>query len=180
MSLARTAKRKWRSVDPVLRALILSVLVHAIVFGSWKVADGLGISEKLPLFNLSKKTEELLAIQPAQAALNIPVEREIELAFVEVDLTKAAEDPKDAKYYGAVSTQAANPVPIKDTDTPKIEGTSKEVSKLTENEKAKPQPLQPTPPPPTRLAEQDKEFKEETKLKEIQTPGDLASKKPSN
>ncbi|MBA4148006.1 MAG: hypothetical protein H0X66_07800 [Verrucomicrobia bacterium] len=175
MSLARTANRKWRSVDPVLRALIISVLVHVILFGSWKLGEGLGISQKLPLFNLIKKVEAKLLPVPLIATAPAQQEREIQLTFVEVDLSKIAEEPKDAKHYGAVNTEAANPIIEKETETPKIDGKIKEVSKLTDNSKSKAKPLEPTPIAPAELEEEEKP---KSKPKEVQPAGDLAFAKP--
>lgn len=175
MSLARTANRKWNSVDPVLRALIISVLLHLALAGSWKIGEGLGISQKLPLFNLIKKVEQKLLPVPTVAAMNPPQQREIELSFVEVDLSKVAEEPKDAKYYGAVNTTAGNREVEKETDIPKIDGSFKQVTKLTDDSKSKAKPLQPTPAQPAELDEQEKE---QTKPKEVQTPGDLTLAKP--
>lgn len=178
MPRARTANRKKKSIDPVLRALIISVLIHLSLVGGWKLGEGLGISQKLPLFNLIKKVEQKLLPVPTVAALTpIPQEREIELTFVEVDLSKITEPPKEAKFYGAVNAEAANPKVDKETDIPKIDGKIKEISKLTDHSRSKAKPLQPTPP--AAAAELDEPEKPEAKPKEAQLPGDLAFAKPT-
>ncbi len=167
MSLTRTANAKWRSIDPIVRALIFSVLIHLIICGALLLAALLGISQ-LVFFNLLKNDKlvpvQLVATPPPQQ------EREIELSFIEVDPSKIVEAPKDAKFYGAINAEAANVKIEKDTDTPQIEGTRKEANKLTDNSRPKPQPLQPTPTPPDQI---EREEKAPEKPKEAPPEGDL-------
>lgn len=172
MSLARTAKQKWNSTDPLLRAFFISLLAHLVIFGSWKLGGSLGITERLALFDFVKKAEEKLIPIPAAALMQPPAEREIELTFVEVDLSKADPEPENAKFYGAINTVAANPTIDKESDVPKIDGQIEQISKLTPDAVSTPQPLQPTPPP-AAPDEFDREEKQDTKPAEVQPPGDL-------
>ena len=69
-----------------------------------------------------------------------------QLTFVEVDpALAAAEPPKDAKHYSAVSTRAANPDAKIESNVPKIDGKQDQFAKLTEVTKPTP-PVEPPSP----------------------------------
>jgi hypothetical protein len=176
MALAGTKRKHGLTSDPLFRALLISIVVHLCVFGGWKLGNALELWRYVPSFVSRAVEEKLLTPKPAQQA-NKPQEREIQLTFLEVDPTQAAlEAPKDAKFYGAVSTEAANPKPA-EKETVEIDGKQKEFLKITENEKQKAQPLQPTPEPTPDIAEEIRE--EEIRPKKQEEVGDLAIAKPA-
>src|SRR5205814_7646939 len=87
-------------------------------------------------------------LQSAPKVVNArQVQREIPLTFVEVDpSTATTEPPKDAKYYGAHSSRAANEEPVIESTVPKADGKQSQVTRLENVPKPSPQPLQPAPP----------------------------------
>ncbi len=89
---------------------------------------------------VSPELKKLLATQPPPEDPPMP-----QLTFVDVDPALAAEPPKDAKYYSAVSTKAANPDTKIESNVPKIDGRQEQFAKVTEVTK----PLPPAEPPPT-------------------------------
>lgn len=84
--------------------------------------------------------KKLLATQPPPEDPPMP-----QLTFVDVDPSLAAEPPKDAKHYSAISARAANPDAKIESNVPKIDGKQEQFAKLTEVAK----PLPPAEPPPT-------------------------------
>jgi len=84
--------------------------------------------------------KKLLATQPRPEDPPMP-----QLTFVDVDPAQASEPPKDAKFYSAVSTRAANPDAQIQSNVPKIDGKQQQFAKVTEVAR----PLPPAAPPPT-------------------------------
>lgn len=159
------------ATSAVTKALVISLAVHLTVFGGWKLGEVFQWWKYIPLFRAMAYIQKLFRVEPKPEA---PQQQEVSLVFVEVDPTKAAKEaPKDAKFYSVVSTEASNPEPQKNANLPQIEGKQEDFLKVTENEKAKPQPLQPTPPVKEPVQE-----KLETRPKEKQPIGDLALAKP--
>lgn len=89
---------------------------------------------------LPPELKKFLATQPPPDDPPMP-----QLTFVDVDPTLAAEPPKDAKFYSAVNTRAANPDTKIESNVPKIDGKQEQFAKVTEVTK----PLPPAEPPPT-------------------------------
>lgn len=158
-------------------AFALSLALHLLVFGSYEAGKKFGWWQTihwpawLPaprlLAELLKKREPLQPVPP----------REPPLMFVDVSPAQAvAEPPKEAKFYSDKNSRAANPDANKDTDTPRITGTQKEVVKTEDVPREKNVPLQPAPPPP--LVPAAKVAQEEAKPKPAYTPGDLTMAKP--
>jgi hypothetical protein len=130
---------------PVEIALLVSLLLHAMAFGTWQYR---GILSKLPLFSSALK---LLQISPSSFTTAHPQtitfveveeprakerqaqrEKETEAArrFMETDASQVTgAKPQDAKYYSDKSTVAANPKnpTDKEGDTPYLEGTETRV-----------------------------------------------------
>ena len=80
------------------------------------------------------------------------------LTFVDVDPALAAEPPKDAKFYSAVSTRAANPDTKVESNVPKIDGKQEQFAKLTEVAKPLPPALPPPPDQDTLVYEAENKF----------------------
>lgn len=172
----RTMSRWGRLAEknPLVTALVLSLLVHLALLGAWKAGDHLGWWKHSPEWLnawtrwLAKTQLELFpklieARQPPQAAA-APV---IPLTFVEVDpATVTAEAPPNARHYSSQNAKASNPDATVERETPTIESRQDKVVRVMENEPAKPFPLQPSAPAPP---------KPEPAVK----PGDLALRKPS-
>ncbi len=137
--------------NPLVIAFAISLVVHGLLFGAWRVGKNLGWWDHQAtwLLNLTKK------LQPIRPNLRMPPPsppaqqlREIPLSFMEVDPALVApEPPKDAKFYGAQNSIAANPEPEKKPD-PKVDGKQKNVAKAETVPKPKPFPLQPSAEPP--------------------------------
>ncbi len=162
--------------NPLVTAFVLSLAVHFALYSGWKVGKRLGWWDHQATWLLEwKKKLHPQALRPAfeQAAVQ-PAQREVPLTFVEVDASVATPTPpKDAKYYGAQSTRAANPEPVLDSVVPKAEGEQTKVVRLENVPKPSPQPLQPAAPPektPEPI---------EAKPKGGENPGDMAKAKPA-
>jgi hypothetical protein len=146
-------------------ALLISLIVHATGYGGYeftrKVLPG-WIQHIKFLAALAHALEERKHQPP-------PPPAEPPMVFIDVNPdTATPEPPKDAKFYSAHNTKAANPDADKDTDTPKIDGKMPDVSK-TESAPKTPEKLQPHLPQPEQTAEQ---------AKPKPPPGDLAMAKP--
>jgi len=158
--------------NPLVAALVLSVVIHLGVFGGWHVGKRLGWWQHQPtwLVNLTRKLAK--PAPPQSAEEQAKLDRSIPMTFVEVDPDAAAtEEPKDTKYYSSKNSKAANPDP-KDLEKVKVDGKQEQVVRLMDNDKPKPFPLQPSPPKPT-----PEETLAEPKPK-TEAPGDLALLKP--
>jgi outer membrane biosynthesis protein TonB len=156
---------------PLFWALVISLGVHVLLLWLLVVA-GLAktiFSTSHRLLAEMKRAEELRARTPPQPP---------PLMFVEVDPAQTvAEAPKDAKYYSAHSTQAANPDATTDTGAPKIDGAQTHVVQTQDNPRTRQFPLQPAPPkeaPPPEPPAEKPEPKPEPKPETPPTPGDLA------
>jgi len=158
--------------DPLATALVLSLMVHLTLYGSWQLGKQLGWWNYHPNW-LAKLTAKLAQSATAREKKPKPRPQEtsIPLTFVEIDPTTAtAEPPPDAKYYSSKNSKAANPEP-KNEPVPKVDGQQDKVVRLMDNEKPKPFPLQPSPKPP----EPDPPLESKPKS---DAPGDLALVRP--
>jgi len=157
----------------LLRALIISLLIHFVVFFTYKIGQSQGWWANLAMPRWMQVVSRALApaIPKKIAAVT---QSPTPLMFVEVDPANAIhEPPKAPKFYGANNTVAANPDITKPSTVPDIRGRQDKVLKTTENGKPKAQPLQPTPPPrPETVASA-------ALPKKAYAPGDLASARPA-
>ncbi len=161
----------------LLRALIISLLIHLTVFATWKWGR---TEEWWRNFNFPAwmhLTPKLLQPMTAKktALVPKPQPQPSQLVFVDVDPALAeATPPKAPKFYSANNSVAANPNP-KNEPIPEIRGSQDKVVKTTENTKLKPQPLRPSPP--ARETANTPEAK--AAPKKAYTPGDLVMAKAS-
>lgn len=126
---------------PVEIALLASLLLHAMAFGTWQYR---GTLSRFPLFKLLQISPSTFTAVHPQTITFVEVEeprakerqaqreKETETArrFMETDASQVTgAKPKDAKYYSDKSTIAANPEnPTgKEGDTPYLEGTETRV-----------------------------------------------------
>jgi hypothetical protein len=154
-------------------ALIFSLLLHAAGYGIYEGGKKFHVWEKihLPAW-VQKITQALIPPMLKRTAQPPQPQAEPPLMFVEVNPANAvAEPPKNAKYYAAQSTRAANPDADKDTDAPKISGTQERIMRTEDTQLSKAQPLQPVFP-----RKGDKT--EEETSKPALHPGDLTLAKP--
>ena len=173
--------RDWRELAvrrPLVTAFTLSLIIHVLMFGFWRMGKHLGWWQHqatwlLKITQKKPKPANMARLSPAQkAALR---QREIPLTFVEVDPTTAVkETPKDAKHYGLQNTAAANPDPKLGTQTAKIDGAQDKTLRLENVARLKPFPLQPAITPEKGADDE----KQEAKPKE--TPGDMARVRPKD
>jgi outer membrane biosynthesis protein TonB len=184
---------------PVARAFALSLLFHALLFVTLELGFQTGLWNVTFLFpkrqiQIDPRLARLMA--EAQKRKQQQQEQEMPLVFLDVDPSQAtAEAPKDAKFYSALNSRAANPDTTLDTPLPKIEGKQERVPQTLNRGRPEPQPLQPqpapTPPPQPQVAETKPEPEPpprepkpapepEPPPQPTVHPGDLAMAKPAD
>jgi len=165
------AWRRWLVDNPLVVALLLSLVIHLALLGGWRLGQKLGWWNHHSSW-LVKLTQKLASAKPRfrfplQPKPQSPAQQrqEIPLTFLEVDPATAVDSaPEKAKFYSDKNAFASNPEP--DTKpTPKIDGEQEQVVRVMEKEKPLPFPLQPAPPKPKGGEDAPK-------------PGDLAFNKP--
>jgi outer membrane biosynthesis protein TonB len=158
-----------QKVDPLVWAFGISLTIHLLLFGGFKLGQRYDLWNKSLLPAWLKKS--LSSLKTAQK--KPPVNTEPPLLFIDVNPVQAAtEAPKDAKYYSALNSKAANPDSQIDANVPRITGKQTQVPKTEDVPRTKQFPLQPTPPTPKPEAT-------EPRPKTGPTPGDLALGKPA-
>jgi len=136
---------------PLVMALMVSLLIHSMLYAGWKVADRMGWwnqSRSLLLDWKKKKPAKMSLAKVTPAAAKPKV---IPLTFVEVipDTATPEPPPEETKFYGAINSRATNPDPEPENkDQPKIDGEQEKMIRLADNPRPKPFPLQPQDPPP--------------------------------
>lgn len=161
----------------LLRALVVSLLVHVLVFGTYRVGARQGWWRHFSFPSWMHVTPKLLMPMTSKQFKLIPRPKPApsQLVFVDVDpALSTPEPPKQAKYYSANNSVAANPHP-KNLNVPEILGRQTKVMKTTPDVKFKPQPLQPSPP--QKEVETAKEAK--PLPKKAWTAGDFVMAKPA-
>lgn len=161
---------------PLATAFAISLVLHVFFFGFWQLGKQLGWWQHQATWLLNWHKKKMA--KPPRQFLKIPDfaaarQPEVRLTFVEVDPSvPTAEPPKDAKFYGTRSTQAANPDETLDTDIPKVDGTQNKVMRTEDVPRPNKFPLQPAVEP----ANDDRQ--EEPKPKTPTVPGDMAKASP--
>jgi hypothetical protein len=165
-------------------ALVISLVLHALIYGAWQVAPATTAFFKdliAPVLPPKPKT----ALAPKTPEEMSAPKREVPLVFVEIDPALASQEPpKETKNYSTDHSLAANPEP-KDLEVPKIEGKKTPVVRTLDSPKPDPKPKpepkpepksepKPLEPDPTPAAAQTPAPKPAT----TPPPGQLASAKP--
>ena len=151
----------------LLIALAVSLTLHLGSYGVYEGGKALHLWDRIHMPVWLQKLTQALTPTKAIDVAKQPEKREPPLMFVEVNPnTPAAEAPKNAKYYAAQNSRAANPDASPETGVPKISGEQDKMMRTEDSERPKPQPLQPALPPPEPAVE---EFKPKATLRE----GDL-------
>ncbi|HUR47787.1 MAG TPA: hypothetical protein VMZ27_18020 [Candidatus Saccharimonadales bacterium] len=172
--------RNFMVRQPLLLALTASLLIHVSLYGGWRLGKHLHWWDHQATWLLNvfkKKPKPLTPAQLQQLAAAVQPKREIPLTFVEVDpSTVALEPPKEAKYYGAKNSTAANPDPVIQSLKPKVDGKQDKVVRLEDVKK--PQPLQPAPPEKEQPKKPENTLQPTQPAQKKPDPGDLAMAKP--
>jgi len=161
----------------LLRALILSVLLHLLIVSVWREGKAQGWWRDLALPRwMQRVSKAMMPLAPKKPAVDQPSQSQ--LTFVEVDPALATpEPPKKPMFQGAKNTLAANPEIKVPSEMPNIDGHQEKYLKTTENAKPTPQTAAPTPLP---SPPQPQVTARENTPKKSYTPGDLAMVRPSD
>jgi hypothetical protein len=156
----------------------LSLAVHLLVFGTYIIGVRLHWWDELkrPAWTKPPVMLSHLFKQPP-AAQQAPRTAEVPMVFVQVSPQQTSlESPSDARYYSDKNSQAANPDPPADTQTPRFTGTQEQIVRTEDVARERPVPLQPAPP--LESVEFAPTPQDEVKAQEALTPGDLALARP--
>ena len=161
-------------MDLLVRALVISLVLHLAAFGTWKYGNTHGWWRESHLPNWLQTARNSFIKQIAKTIPPRTQPQPTTLTFVDVDPTRAVvQPPKNAKYTSSANTVASSTKKA-ESELPELTGKQDKVLKTTENSKPNPkaQPLQPTP---KQLPEAEKP----APPPKAYTPGDLAIAKPS-
>ena len=157
-------------------ALALSVAAHLLIWGGFELGKKYQLWQR---FHLPAR------LMPTQKKSPPPVAQETEpTMFLDVDPDQVSPDaPKDAKYYSAKNSRAANPDAERDSKQPKLNGKQADVPKVRDVPRTpitKPQPApalqtpqkeqQASPPKPTEEPGETKLAKLEMSPQKKETP----------
>jgi hypothetical protein len=177
----------------ILRALIISILLHLLVVSIWREGQARGWWRNLTMPRwMQLLSTAMMPLTPKKIAEAIPPQTQ--LTFVEVDPALATpEPPKKPMFEGAKNTVAANREIKVLSEKPNIDGLQEKYLKTTPDIKPTPKPVAATPPPtpaptpaPTRAPTppptppQPQNTAHENAPKQSYTPGDLAMARPSD
>jgi len=132
----------------LIRGVVFSVLFHLLAFGAGLLESKYKfLARAQKAFRPEKPTPP--QVDPRRDVGRIKIEQAPpELLFVDVDpLNTAPEPPKDAKFYGAANSEAANPKPKIESEMPDLDGSQDKILRLKDAQKNDPKPLQPAPDP---------------------------------
>jgi outer membrane biosynthesis protein TonB len=131
----------------VLRALVISVILHLLLFSLWRVGQAQGWWRNLTMPRwMQLVSKAIMPVPPKNPPMEIPSQSQ--LTFVEVDPAQAVpEPPKDAKFQGAKNTLAANREIKTPSDRPDVDGGQDQFLKTIADAPPKPLAAAPTPPP---------------------------------
>ena len=166
----RPGRREYRRL---IWALVISLVFHSMCFGGYEFSRTI-LPGWLAHVKMLAALAEQLKKKPAPP-VKPPPPSDPPLVFVDVDPAVATpEPPKDAKFYAAQNSKAANPE-VADNDIPKINGKQDFVPKA-EDVPHTPAPLRPSLPQPDEI--KSKEPLPAEKEKPKPPVGDLAMAKP--
>lgn len=152
----RGTGREWTRLA---RAFALSVLIHLLVYGGYRVARYLDLPSDWLLPQRLRFAHQLArALAEKEESLQRP---ETPLVFVEVSPRQATEEPPpDTPFYSDRNARAANREADQETERPRLTGTQEQVPKTEEGagslaveeyqplQPAVARPVQPEAPPP--------------------------------
>jgi hypothetical protein len=180
-------------------AFVLSLLLHALIFGTWQLDRRYHFLERIQLPSWMfppKRLAEKMVLPPVAGQPPQPPELEIlPTEFVEVNPAVATADPpKQSKFYSTANSQAANPDADKEAEKPKFDGSETRFTRTEAVKVPSPQPLVAAPPAPKPVVKPETtqvapttldrgtttEPVEEQKPRATLAPGDLTLAKPSD
>jgi outer membrane biosynthesis protein TonB len=131
----------------LLWALVLSLLAHLLVWGGYELGKK---------YHLWQRWHWAAKVPPAKKNAPPPVVAESEpTIFLDVDPDQVSPDaPKDAKYYSAKNSRAANPDPDRNLNQPKLTGKQTDVPKVRDVPRTPVTKPQPAPQPVAPQKEQ--------------------------
>jgi outer membrane biosynthesis protein TonB len=156
----------------VLRALIISLVIHFVAFFTYKIGQSQGwwTNWAMPRW-MQAFTRVLTPAIPKKLAA--ATRDQVPLVFMETDPADAVpKAPPKTKFEGAHNTIAANAKIVKPSDIPNITGKQTKVLKTTANAKPKAPPAHPAVQPHQQTAAPV------APPQKTYIPGDLASMRP--
>ena len=106
--------------EPLVLGLAISLAIHVLAYGGWKLGQRFQLIPADLIPRLLQKLQAM-AVPPKEAAKKLQASQPPELMFVDVSPDQfAAEPPKNPKYYGAITTRAANPDLQLDWTSPRL------------------------------------------------------------
>ena len=179
-------------------AFLLSLLIHALLFTTWKLDQRYHFLARIQLptwlFPPKRLAQEMVRPRAVPTPPTTPPVLEI-LPTEYVDVNPAvitAEPPKETRYYSTVNSQAANPNADRETKVPKIEGTQTRMTRTETVTLLQPKPLMPAAPVPRPTTKPDPaeakpgtgtekvDAQEELTPRATMKPGDLAFARPAD
>ena len=162
--------RIFRSLDfsRLWIAFVISVVLHLVIYGTYKGGQKLGLWERLHWKPMGKVIEEL---QEARIAIDDP-DRQPPLMFVDVNPAATTTDvPDDTQYYSDKSSRASNPLTDELSEVPMFDGSQENIVRTDDVAPLNAVPLQPASPP---AAPESKPAPREDPVQEDKKPeGDL-------
>ena len=143
-----TTNRGWRNLAQpgLLGAFTVSIIVHVMVYGTYKVGQKFGVWEKLSQARVGEVVDEM-ETDPFSPPTS---EGEPPLLFVDVNPAAESTDaPENAKYYSDRSSKAANPLSENQAEVPLVDGSQTQMVRTEDVPVPVRVPLQPSAPPPT-------------------------------
>ena len=161
----RSLRPGRRDFSRLVAALLISLLLHAGVWGGYKYGEKHGWWQRLHLPSWVKKLEK-------KKPTTLVAKHQSEPPLIFVDVSRVdVEPPKQTKYYSAKNSQAANRAPEKIATQPKVDGRQQAVPKTETT--PPPEKLQPAPAPaPAAKPKEEEHPHDPTSL------GDLKLSKP--
>ncbi len=160
--------------DVLASALVLSLILHVAFYFCWEIGRRVDPGKSALLDWMKKLDPSRLIVKPKPRE-EIYQQRAMNFTFAEVNPNAVSEKaPKDAKYYGAKSSLAANPDPSDKSHQAKIDGkqdrTIKVVDVPRERSPAPAPASKPTAPTPPKQPESKPAPKTESKRTPEQPP----------
>ena len=180
----------------ILRALVISLLLHLLLYSLWRVGKAQGWWQDLTMPRwMQLVSKAMMPAPPKTPAAEIHTPSQF--TFVQVDPSQAvAEPPKDAKFEGAKNTMAANREIKVPSEMPNVDGSQDRFLKTVENAKptlaaaptpppapipAPSQPPAPTPPPtPPPAPTPPPSITQQNAPQKAVAPGDTTTARPSD
>jgi hypothetical protein len=131
----------------VLRALIISILLHFLLYFGYRIGQAEGWWTNLAMPRWMQAAAKAIMPTIAKKPSEVVKPKEMQLVFVQTDpADEMAEAPKKPMFEGAHNTVAANARIVTPSDMPNIDGRQTKVLKTTEEEAApKAPPAKPVP-----------------------------------